>query len=225
MTLCLSNGGCLMAYFYDIHTHRSLPPAESCRRILNRIVGVDTLFPRDEKLSCGIHPWYIQEGDVQLEALKNYLDSSENIVAIGEAGLDKLHSPVSLARQQDIFHQQALLAEEYGKPLLIHCVKAWEEVLREKKSLRPSVPWILHGFRGKGELARQLLREGFCLSFGLHFQPSALREAWPERLFLETDEAEVGIGVIYREASAALGISLDELARQVEENARLCRLS
>ena len=214
-----------MAYFDDIHTHRSLPPAKSCRMILNRIVGVDMLFPRDEKLSCGIHPWYIQEGDGQLEALRNYLDSSENIVAIGEAGLDKLHSPVSLARQQDIFHQQALLAEEYGKPLVIHCVKAWEEIIREKKSLRPSVPWIIHGFRGKGELARQLLREGFRLSFGLHSQLSALREAWPDALLLETDEAEVGIEVIYRKTSAALGVSLDELARKVEENVSLCLLS
>ena len=102
---------------------------------------------------------------------------------------------------------------------------AWEEIIREKKSLRPSVPWIIHGFQGKGELARQLLREGFRLSFGLHSQLSALREAWPDALLLETDEAEVGIEVIYRETSAALGVSLDELARKVEENVSLCLLS
>lgn len=196
-----------------------------CRRILNRIVGEDTLFPSEEKLSCGIHPWYIKEADAQLEALKNYLDSFENIVAIGEAGLDKLHSPVSLSQQQFIFHQQAMLAEEYGKPLIIHCVKAWEEIIHEKRSLRPSVPWILHGFRGKGELAWQLLREGFRLSFGLNFQPSALRKAWPDGLFLETDEAEVGIEAIYRAASLALGVSLDELLRKVGENVRLSLLS
>lgn len=214
-----------MVHFYNIHTHRLLPPVENCRQIVNRIVGIDKVFPEEEKLSCGIHPWHIQDANAQLKELKNYLDTFNNIVAIGEAGLDKLHSPVSLLQQQEIFHQQALLAEEYGKPLIIHCVKAWEEIIREKKSLRPSVPWIIHGFRGKGELARQLLREGFRLSFGLHSQPSALREAWPDALLLETDEAEVGIEVIYRKTSAALGVSLDELARKVEENVSLCLLS
>ena len=138
-----------MVHFYNIHTHRLLPPVENCRQIVNRIVGIDKVFPEEKKLSCGIHPWHIQDANAQLEELKSRLDTFNNIVAIGEAGLDKLHSPVSLLQQQEIFHQQALLAEEYEKPLIIHCVKAWEEIIREKKSLRPSVPWIIHGFRGR----------------------------------------------------------------------------
>ena len=77
--------------------------------------------------------------------------------------------------QKEVFLAQANLAEETHKPLIIHCVKAWADLIACKKAVKPEMPWIIHGFRGNGELASQLVRLGFYLSFGDRFNPSALR--------------------------------------------------
>ena len=59
-----------------------------------------------------------------------------------------------------------MLAEEVGKPLVIHLVKAVDELLKVKRDLRPSNPWIIHGFRGKAALAEEYLKHGFYLHSG-----------------------------------------------------------
>ena len=206
--------------FFNLHSHPE--NAAGGKTIVNYIVGKDSAIPRDSLISCGIHPWYIQDKNTQFAELDALLSGEKNVAAIGEAGLDKL-SAAPYPLQQEIFRGQALRAEKWQKPLIIHAVKTWGDLLAEHKRLRPLMPWIIHGFRGKGELAGQLLREGFYLSFGLHFHPEALREAWPGRLFLETDEAPVSIGDIYQNAAQILGISPEELAKQVEKNARACQ--
>ena len=67
------------------------------------------------------------------------------------------------------------------------------------------------------------MKQGFSLSFGEHFQESALRKAWPERLLIETDESSCPIQEIYQHIAAALQISVDELGNQVELTVhRLC---
>ena len=103
--------------------------------------------------------------------LLRVLVSGSGVVAIGEAGLDTLaESPMDL--QKEVFLAQANLAEETHKPLIIHCVKAWADLIACKKAVKPEMPWIIHGFRGNGELASQLVRLGFYLSFGDRFNPS-----------------------------------------------------
>ena len=90
-------------------------------------------------------------------------------LAVGEAGLDKLaDAPMDL--QVEVFRCQACLAEAVGKPLVLHLVKAVDELLKVKRDLRPSKPWIIHGFRGKAALAEEYLKHGFYLSFGEKYQ-------------------------------------------------------
>ena len=129
-----------------------------------------------------------------------------------------------MERQISLFDRQARLAEEVGKPLIIHCVRAWEELIACRKAIRPKQPWLIHGFRGKAPLAGQLLRQGFYLSLGYHFQPEAARLAWPERLFLETDEAAVSIQVVYGRVAEALSIDLQALCDQIQRNSVILRL-
>lgn len=139
------------------------------------------------------------------------------VLAVGEAGLDKLAAaPLSL--QVTIFESQALLAEESGKPLIIHLVKAVDELLKLKRRLRPAVPWIIHGFRGKAALAEEYLRHGFHLSFGEHYQEAALRMVSPERLFLETDEATTPISLLYERAAEVRGVSSEKLEETIRRN-------
>lgn len=202
--------------YYDIHTHQPSVHPEDIS-IVNTIVKDegDLLLPA-QWCSVGIHPWYIYNVREQLSSLEAVL-SDPSVVSIGEAGLDKLVK-VSLDLQENAFREQALLAEKADKPLIVHCVKAWAELIRMKKSVKPRMPWIVHGFRGNAELAGQLMHQGFYLSFGEHFNPQALQTAWPGRLLAETDDKEIDIRSVYRQIAASLHISLEELAITLERN-------
>ena len=182
--------------YYDIHTHQpSVHPEDIA--IVNTIIReeCDLSMPA-QWCSAGIHPWYIYNVDKQISCLESVASSSA-IVAIGEAGLDKLvKTPLDI--QKNVFLRQAVLAEKLNKPLIIHCVKSWGELIAVRKIVKPHIPWIIHGFRGNGELAQQLILQGFYLSFGEHFQISSLRRAWPERLLIETDESSCSIQDIYQ---------------------------
>lgn len=211
--------------YYDIHTHCVAVDPEVIP-IVNTIVEPDgrlseeTIAGRSFYRSAGIHPWQIGDAECQLDTLKRLAFRSE-YVAIGEAGLDK-RKGAPLPAQLDVFEAQVRLAEECGKPLLVHCVKAWPELMATKKRWLPAQPWIIHGFRGNGILAGQLVRQGFRLSFGLFFHPEAARAAWPDCLFAETDEAaETGIREVYARLAAALQLPLASLASQITANVGL----
>lgn len=135
--------------YYDIHTHQpSVHPEDIA--IVNTIIReeCDLSMPA-QWCSAGIHPWYIYNVDKQISCLESVASSSA-IVAIGEAGLDKLvKTPLDI--QKNVFLRQAELAEKLNKPLIIHCVKAWGELIAVRKIVKPHIPWIIHGFRGNGE--------------------------------------------------------------------------
>lgn len=206
--------------YYDIHAHSV--QAVACRDVVtchNVIVGKETFLDvlPGQQVSCGIHPWYIRE-DAAEEQLTRFreLALNEQVVMIGEAGLDKQIS-VPFDLQVKVFEEQIRVSEELKKPLIIHCVRAWEELIAIRKKCAPSMPWVIHGFRKKGEQAEQLLKQGFYLSFGEHFQESALRKAWPERLLIETDESACSIQEIYQRIASALQLSIEELGNRVEQ--------
>ena len=200
----------------DIHTHNSIQIGNhSIVNISIDVEGLGSLSP-DHYYSCGIHPWYIKDKERQLQLLKEILNYP-NIVAIGEAGLDKLRG-VSLDIQIEVFIAQALLSEELQKPLIIHCVKAWEELVAIKKEIKPQAQWVIHGFRGSDQLARQLILHGFMLSFGWEFNPKALQIAWQDSLLTETDEADINIYDVYSKLSEALGITIETFSAALERN-------
>lgn len=205
--------------YYDLHTHRVLPVLPDVTAFYNVIVGRNVLPLPAEKcpVSCGIHPWHIQADawEKQLDEFRR-LAGNEQVVMIGEAGLDKkAFAPFEL--QIRVFEEQIRFSEEQGKPLVIHCVGAWNELVARRKKWNPSQPWILHGFRKKGELAAQLRALGFYFSFGAYFHETAAREAWPDRLLAETDESDRSVQEIYQRIASALQLPVAELVRQIEK--------
>ncbi|MDH6356334.1 TatD family hydrolase [Parabacteroides sp. PF5-9] len=211
--------------FYNIHTHQPSSDREE-RVILNRIVkaterDIETEEDRigeNTYYSYGIHPWYIENEKEQIRLLYQQIQQP-HVVAIGEAGLDKL-AKTDLPVQERIFTKQAVLAEEYKKPLIIHCVKAWTELIAIKKKVNPHMPWIIHGFRGNKELADQLIKHEFYLSFGARFNPSALPIAWPDRLLAETDDREINIRQVYALLAEHLHLSINALSSRLTENVK-----
>lgn len=170
----------------DIHTHKPAPQPEA----------VISCAPADfrplpgQAYSLGLHPWYLTSLQELPEALSllERLASHPQVLAIGECGLDSLRG-APMALQISAFRAQALLAEGLDKPLIIHDVKCHDSIISLRKELRPSVPWIIHGFRGKPSLAKMLLDSGLYLSFGARFNPAALAITPTDRLLAETDDS------------------------------------
>ena len=168
--------------------------------------------------SIGIHPWEVRESNVsqQLSFLQQQLQRKQ-FVAVGEAGLDKLaKAPMEL--QLAVFKEQVKLSEKLGLPLIIHCVKAMEELLGVKKESRPQQPWIWHGFRGKPEQAVQLLKKGFYLSFGEYYPDETMQIVPDERLFLETDDSLLDIEDILCQAARVRGVEVEALCEVIRRN-------
>ena len=200
----------------NIHTHRSTGRQIE---VVNRTF--EDLVP--EYFSFGIHPWEIELWEEKINEMSQVL-SEENCLAVGEIGLDKLKGP-NLVRQMTIFKQQIQLAEQHKLPVILHCVKAWNELKNLKRELKPKQPWIFHGF-SKAALTKEVLNEGIYISLGQAILTSlslqnALINIPLDRLFLETDDASCTIEEIYHKISELKNIPLSELEKQLEENFKL----
>ena len=205
--------------YINTHTHSSNTP----RDIYNVIVGKDVV-PK-AFFSAGIHPWFITEVEAQFQVLSE-LAKKPKCLAIGECGLDKL-CVIPFELQMDVFKRQIELAEELQKPLIIHCVKAYNELLKIKKASKTAIPWIIHGFNQKEEIAEQLLAQGFYFSLGKALlNPASNASKWVqkvpiERLLLETDDAEIAIEQIYKVAASTINLSESELVSNLQLNCKI----
>lgn len=214
----------------NLHTHLLKKQANE-QIIFNEIIpdseeGLEnfSLQNIDNWLSAGIHPWYINEKlyNLQLKKLEG-IAQNPVIKFIGECGLDRLKG-APLPLQEEIFIKQIRMAEEVKKPVIIHCVRCYNELISIKKIVRPRVPFIVHGFNTKIEIARQLLDKGFYLSLGgalLKEESNTLKvlnEIPLEKLFLETDDKDISIIDIYQKAAEIKSLSIEELEKIVFDN-------
>jgi TatD DNase family protein len=200
---------------FDLHTHHHTHE----RAIFNRIFGQK--HPETALYSAGLHPWYLTENT--FDAAQQWLlqqTAQPQCVAVGEAGLDKI-CDTDWDLQLRAFEVCIETAISLKKPLVIHCVRAYEAVLAIKKTWNnkggDAIPWIFHGFNKKPEVAEMLLRAGTYLSFGAailsHDGPAArsLRICPPGHYFFETDDrADVEIGAVYEAAREILGAAFIE---------------
>ena len=181
----------------DIHTHNAHTHAQT----------IDAV---------GIHPWQSAEGDIS--AIESAAADAE---AIGEIGLD-FACDIGCETQISIFRAQLVIAERLHKPVVLHCVRAFEYIMRVLNNYRLKVV-IFHGFIGSKEQAQRAVTQGFYLSFGERTFRSpktieALRSTPLTQLFVETDESSTPIEEIYAKIAELRGIPTTELITAVEEN-------
>lgn len=203
--------------FWDFHTHQ----ARSTEAIQN---AVWDQIPLTGYFSLGFHPWFLEENWREYFRKSEQLATSENrLLAIGEAGFDRLRGP-ELDLQKAAFSAQANLAYSMEIPLILHCVKSHDlllEYLKKTKKL-PFIIW--HGWNLKPELAKQLLDFPVCFSFGRHLlSPESNAAKWLEdcprdRIFLETDDSRLEIDSIYQAASLILRLPVEEIAELTVAN-------
>lgn len=205
----------------DLHTH-SLKTGSDLQ--------IANVFAQDLPLqanvgwySSGIHPWHIADVDIDESLRKIAVASTDKqMVAIGECGLDKL-SVCEMKIQEAVFRKHAELAEIYRKPLIIHCVRATNELIRIKKEFQPVVPWILHGFNGNRETTLELIRHGFYVSCGGAFlrnqqKIESAKNIPIDRLFLETDDTCESIDEIYRLSALLFEMDVNSLSKNIINN-------
>lgn len=208
--------------FLDLHTHR--PALSDDVFELENLWFGQAVAPRAPFRSAGLHPWRLSFADEG--AADRWLREQAAlpaVLAVGEAGLDKV-AGAPLERQWAAFRRCIAASEAAGKPLVLHCVRAFDEILAEKKRVQPTQPWIFHGFAKNTRTAERLWQAGCYTSFGAAVfrengpAAAALCAAPADRFFLETDEFEGGIRAVYDKAAALLGGSPPALQRQMARN-------
>ena len=206
--------------FFNLHTHQSSIQVDVLELVNQYPQEFDASIPN---YSIGIHPWHIVEDriDEDLSIIESKL-KDEKCLAIGECGLDKrIEYPIAL--QQMVFEKQLALAEKYRKPVVIHCVAAFQEVIAIKKKMAISVPMIIHGFSKNKETSEQLIANGFYISFGKYLLRNpelelVFKSIPKERLFLETDTIEEGIAAVYELAAKYKNIEIGEMKAIINAN-------
>lgn len=206
-------------HFINLHTHHATTSTDSISIYNNRI---SKTFKTDSLFSIGIHPWDIEDIDVDKDfELLNQIVKHKNCIAIGECGIDKLIT-TNLKTQQLIFVNQIQIAIQNRKPVIIHCVKAFDELIEITKPYRNQIPFIIHGFNKSTELANSLINKGFYLSLSPNvFNKSGINlSRLPlSKLFLETDDNEnVTIEHCYNQLAKKLNMSLDALKTEINFN-------
>ena len=209
-----------MTKFINLHTHKFLNLSDVIEVVNQYPWEFDASIPN---YSIGIHPWYIDENRLEsdLEIIKEKLQLSE-CLALGECGLDK-RIEIPLELQFSVFKKQLEIVKQTNKPIVLHCVAAYDEVIAIKKEMKIENPMIIHGFSKNEQVAKSLLNNGFYLSFGKYL----LRNPDLEKVFtfapenqvlLETDTIEESIYQVYEKAASIKGISVEEMKTIVFTN-------
>jgi TatD DNase family protein len=203
---------------HNLHTHTS--NNSNILEVVNRYPNEDINVPY---FSTGIHPWYIDEGKVgeHLAIIEQRLQLP-NCLALGECGLDK-RIEIPLTVQAEVLEKQLALAKKYNKPVILHLVAAFQELIEIKNRLQPGVPMIIHGFSKNAQVAKQLLDNGFYLSFGKYLLRNpelsdVLAMVPQDRFFLETDTIEEGIEEVYAKAALARNMDIAALQDTISTN-------
>jgi TatD DNase family protein len=206
--------------FFNLHTHKFTNQLDVLELVNQYPQEFDAEIPY---YSIGIHPLFIDENRVEKDfrILEAKLALPE-CLALGECGLDK-RSETSFEIQQSVFERQLALAEKHQKPVVIHCVAAFQELIEIKKRLKITVPLIIHGYSKKVELAKQLIDNGFYVSFGKNLLgnpelESVFKSIPNDQFFLETDTIKEGIQDVYILAAKYKKLKLIELQEIINKN-------
>lgn len=206
--------------FFNFHTHQFTNQSDILELVNQYPQDFDASIPY---YSIGIHPWYIKEDRLEddLKIIEEKLQT-KNCLALGECGLDK-RVEIPLELQIQVFEKQLALAEKYRKPVVIHCVAAFQEIIAIKKRMKISVPMIIHGFSKNSQVAEQLIAAGFYISFGKYLlQNPSLKEVFQkipnDRFFLETDTIDESIQQVYNLAAAYKNSTVKELQETIARN-------
>lgn len=208
-----------MHYFcaMDINSHTHRPSNKpGTIEIVNWRYGRERKPENARYISVGVHPW---DADMPTDWESLRLEASE-VIAVGECGLDKACG-VPMDVQAETFRKQVSIAEETGRPMIVHCVRAYGLLSEIRKSMRCRQPWIVHGCYASAEWISSASREDvYCaigpVQLGMKRGAEVARAIPLERLLAETDDSEEGISAVIEKISEIRG---EDVSAAVEQNA------
>ncbi|MCD4832584.1 MAG: TatD family hydrolase [Bacteroidales bacterium] len=211
--------------FLNFHAHQQMP-AENEIVIQSLFLQNDLITKNSDKIffTAGLHPWHadqLSESKI-IERLETLLQN-KSIIAIGETGLDKLKG-VDWETQKKVFRAHIEIADKYNLPLIVHSVKAHNEVLKLKIESKSKIPWVIHHFNGSKQMAMDFINHGFYLSLCNHINNSGsklsgyLGELPVNRIFLETDDFNIDIKDLYSVAAKKFNMNIENFKKQLINN-------
>ena len=216
--------------YIDFHTHSKNSPPCALSLISIELADLENLALDniDNKFfSIGLHPWRLPANIEFLKenciALRKAL-TLPGVIALGEVGLDRLWG-ADMKVQEAYFGESIKLARELAKPLIIHCVRCYPELLSIRKKSAPDLTMLVHGYNGKTEILEQLLKHDFYVSFGsVSLKRDDICEyirQKPEyfhRICLETDDSGLNIEEIYTRAAKVFEMDIQKLKQLMKKN-------
>jgi TatD DNase family protein len=213
--------------YINIHSHTYLNDPGTVQ-LLNVFPGEKEKLMFPCYFSVGLHPWHIHE-DTRDEEIEKVRSASvlPSVLAIGETGLDRAIG-IPIQAQQAVFEEHVRIAEAIRKPVVIHCVRSYSEILSYRKKSDQAIPWIFHWFNSNEQTARELIRKNCFLSFGhLLFKEQSkayhvFKNMPAENMFLETDDAGYSIQQVYGQAASIRNLEPDALKSLIMDNFARC---
>lgn len=209
--------------FIDIHSH-SLANEEGVFRLHNVFSADFPHIPIDLPLSIGLHPWHLNADAInELPGILRNAVELPNIFALGETGLDSV-SKTPIDEQLPVFRKHIEFGIEYKKPLIIHCVKAFQELLGLRREYPESAVWIVHGFNSNETIAAGCVKAGIYVSLSQRLlrnpeKAAKITSVVPlSSVFIETDDDPMSIQAVYEAVSGFYGVELKELKRNIFDN-------
>ncbi|MGV0995914.1 TatD family hydrolase [Empedobacter falsenii] len=206
--------------FLNAHTHHlsdQTDVLELYNQFPNELNNEAKLF------SIGIHPAYIKTSSIKEEIeIINQTISNKNCLAIGEIGLDKL-CETDFELQINVLKKQLEIATQHQLPVIIHSVRAYQEILYIRKQMKLTIPFIFHGFNKNEQLLNQIIAQNSFASFGKNLLSNKnlqiiFANLSANQFFLENDASEISIEEIYTFAADLRKITIEELQLQQAEN-------
>lgn len=211
--------------YLNFHAHQQKPDDDE--------IVIQSLFLQDNFIApagnnifftAGLHPWHADLLDLnQIEKKLEKFISGKKIIAIGETGLDKMKG-VQWETQQQVFKKHIELSEKHHLPLVVHSVKAHNQVLKLKKDSGAKSNWVIHNFTGSYQMAMDFIDHGCYLSVCHHLKNEKSRinqffyQLPKDKFFLETDDFDISIKDLYKIAAEKMMISINELKSQLVYN-------
>lgn len=210
--------------FINLHTH--IPTGtEQTIEVENLYSQRIDSIPEHGIFSTGIHPWHINEVakdiDARLDRLEMQMQTSR-VLMLGECGLDRV-ADTTMDQQMPVFIEQLKLAEKYRKPVLLHCVRAYTDIISVRKKQKISVPFIFHSYHGNFQITDLLLKHDVYFSFGQHLinnpiLQKILEDIPKKRIFFETDNVKLPIERMYATGEKTLQMESAVLRSKINDN-------
>ena len=226
-----------------------LATASNCGVLRYIVPGVEprsweriiSLSREDERIFAapGVHPMHADRWSAAAGELLQRL--VPEMVAVGEIGLDYLDGMPPRELQQEVFRAQLKIAKQACLPVIIHCRKAFADLLRilSEEQVR-EIGGVMHAFSGSVEIARECIARGFKIgiagpvTWSNAIRPvKVVKEISLQYLLLETDSPDIPpephrgevnepafLVDIARKVAEIKGVAADEVAGVTTENAK-----